>query len=388
MERFSDRKGVTLIEVMVVAGVAGVIAAGMSTLVVNLSRQTQAVVAKSEFFELSSMLQSVFNNSGNSTAAFLGLQSDGKKVAPVVIAGNLLSSKTATQEIQLSIGGGVIKKDNAFNGGKITQFALTNVRQTLGGREGEYLVDLVLEAQRTITVGAATLRNVFTLSVTLTTADDQVIANPHPDAGKSGVPPIFKIGMKNSVIGSMGMFNNQWAAATPAPSPSPAGVTVPSRAMAFPGWVSINKSAVSSNPEFPLDVKGVIQGEAFVYSSDSRLKENVREIPNALEKVLALRGVRFDWKSSDSGQSGIHSSEQIGLIAQEVEQIFPEIVATSPGSGMKSVAYGNLVAPLIEAVKSQQERIDRQGREIEELRRELLDLRRPRAASKAVPRVR
>jgi len=65
-----------------------------------------------------------------------------------------------------------------------------------------------------------------------------------------------------------------------------------------------------------------------------------------------LEGISFDWK--DSGK------KSIGLIAQDVEKVFPEIVQTEEGTGLKSIEYGKLVAPLIEAVKEQQKMIDEQ----------------------------
>ena len=82
-------------------------------------------------------------------------------------------------------------------------------------------------------------------------------------------------------------------------------------------------------------------------NSDEKLKENVITIQNALEKVLSLRGVEYD--RIDSGD------HQIGVIAQEVEQIVPAVVY---GDEIKSVAYGNLVGLLIEAIKEQQKEIE------------------------------
>jgi len=77
-------------------------------------------------------------------------------------------------------------------------------------------------------------------------------------------------------------------------------------------------------------------------TSDIKLKENVTTIENGLDKISQLRGVEFDFKSN-----GQHS---LGVIAQEVEQVLPDLVTTNE-EGIKSVAYGNLTAVLIEAVK-------------------------------------
>ena len=99
------------------------------------------------------------------------------------------------------------------------------------------------------------------------------------------------------------------------------------------------------NPQYKLDVSGTIRGSN-VSPSDARLKKDVMTLDNALDLITKLRGVKFRWKEESSGD-GIH----LGVIAQEVEKIFPEIVSTD-SEGYRSIAYEKLVAPLIEAVKS------------------------------------
>ena len=85
--------------------------------------------------------------------------------------------------------------------------------------------------------------------------------------------------------------------------------------------------------------------------SDARLKKNIETLPSALQKILSLRGVSYYRKDRED------LSPQIGVIAQEVEKIYPELVHTDE-NGYKSVEYSNLVAPLIEAVKAQQAQIE------------------------------
>jgi hypothetical protein len=75
-------------------------------------------------------------------------------------------------------------------------------------------------------------------------------------------------------------------------------------------------------------------------NSDARLKTNITAIEGALAKVLAMRGVAFD----------MENSRRVGVIAQEVQKIIPEVVNTGE-SGYLAVSYGNLVGVLIEAVK-------------------------------------
>lgn len=83
--------------------------------------------------------------------------------------------------------------------------------------------------------------------------------------------------------------------------------------------------------------------------SDRKAKKNILTIENALKKVLNLRGVKYN-KIEDN-------SAGIGVIAQEVEEIIPEVVMDGK-DGFKSVAYGNMVGLLIEAIKEQQKQID------------------------------
>ncbi len=87
----------------------------------------------------------------------------------------------------------------------------------------------------------------------------------------------------------------------------------------------------------------------FTSTSDKNKKKNIRRIENATEILNEIRGVRFDWKSNNQ--------PSVGVIAQEVEKVLPELVHTID-DGTKTVSYGNLVAVLIEALKEQQEQID------------------------------
>lgn len=101
-----------------------------------------------------------------------------------------------------------------------------------------------------------------------------------------------------------------------------------------------------------------ITGAAFLYSSDKTLKKDIKKLDNSLNKVLSLQGVSFKWKDESK-----NNKINIGLIAQDVEKVYPEIVVTGI-DGKKSVEYGNLVAPLIESIKEQQ-------RQIEDLKNEI-----------------
>jgi len=82
------------------------------------------------------------------------------------------------------------------------------------------------------------------------------------------------------------------------------------------------------------------------YSSDKRLKDNIKPIEGALDKVCKLGGYEFDWNAKQD----VYEGHDIGVIAQEVEAVFPELV-TDRDNGFKAVKYEKLVPALIEAIK-------------------------------------
>ena len=104
-----------------------------------------------------------------------------------------------------------------------------------------------------------------------------------------------------------------------------------------------------------LTVTGIISASddiiAFA-SSDERLKDNVTPIASALDKVNLIGGYEFDWNSNSS-----HSGHDVGVIAQEIEKVLPEVV-TQRDNGYLAVRYEKIVALLIQAVKEQQLQID------------------------------
>ena len=107
-------------------------------------------------------------------------------------------------------------------------------------------------------------------------------------------------------------------------------------------------------------------------SSDRRWKENIKPIDNALNKILKIGGYEFDWKElSEEERKTQHGNEghDIGVIAQEVEEVLPEVVTTRE-NGFKGVKYDKMVALLIEGMKEQQSQIEELKSEISKLKGE------------------
>ena len=87
-------------------------------------------------------------------------------------------------------------------------------------------------------------------------------------------------------------------------------------------------------------------------SSDERLKDNITPIDGALDKVNQIGGYGFDWNDNSE-----HSGHDVGVIAQEIEKVLPELVVDRK-DGYKAVRYDKIVALLINAIKEQQLQID------------------------------
>jgi hypothetical protein len=119
-------------------------------------------------------------------------------------------------------------------------------------------------------------------------------------------------------------------------------------------YVGIGKT----NPTTKLDVNGTITCTDINSTSDISLKNNIETFENSLQVIQSIRGVKFNWKKD--------SKPAIGVIAQEIEEVLPELVSNTD---VKSVNYNGIVGVLIEAIKEQQEQIDYLKKEIEELKK-------------------
>lgn len=94
---------------------------------------------------------------------------------------------------------------------------------------------------------------------------------------------------------------------------------------------------------------GTLSATVMTSTSDENLKENIVEISNALNTVMRLKGVEYNWK--DTGEKGM------GLIAQDVEKIIPYLIAENENG--KSVMYQNMIGLLVQAIKELKQEIDR-----------------------------
>jgi hypothetical protein len=130
-------------------------------------------------------------------------------------------------------------------------------------------------------------------------------------------------------------------------------------------YVTGNVGIGTANPTQRLTVDGDILATGDVTAfSDERQKFNIQTIENSLEKVEGIRGVYFN-RISDSNMTT--PKRYVGVIAQEVEKVLPEVVHTNGDEqlGIKSVAYANMVGLLCEAIKSLKKELDEEKKQHE-----------------------
>jgi signal peptidase I len=92
------------------------------------------------------------------------------------------------------------------------------------------------------------------------------------------------------------------------------------------------------------------------FSSDERLKTNINIIPNALDKVLKLDGVTWEWNKETTDETYLEKPKT-GLIAQQVQKVLPEVV-TERNDGYLALDYSKMMGLLVQAIKEQQDQIN------------------------------
>ena len=109
--------------------------------------------------------------------------------------------------------------------------------------------------------------------------------------------------------------------------------------------------------ERTLRINGDFSATTVSEVSDARLKRDIQPIENALGSILRLGGKTFTWRLDEFPEEGFDEDLDLGLIAQEVEEVLPQLVQEDR-DGYKAIEYGKLTAVLVEAMKEQQNQID------------------------------
>ncbi|HTZ17826.1 MAG TPA: tail fiber domain-containing protein [Dissulfurispiraceae bacterium] len=116
-----------------------------------------------------------------------------------------------------------------------------------------------------------------------------------------------------------------------------------------------------------VQINGKLAATSYSALSDIRLKKNIAPLETSIDKVMKLSGVSFEWRSDENPGRGFEHGRMIGLIAQDVETVVPEVVSTQR-DGYKTLSYDRLIPVLIEAIKEQRKLVDRQEADMAEMK--------------------
>ena len=105
---------------------------------------------------------------------------------------------------------------------------------------------------------------------------------------------------------------------------------------------------------------------SFISGSDIRWKKNIEDLGSVMDKISQLKGVTYEWKQDEFPEMHFDSGTQIGVIAQDIEKVYPELVKTD-NKGYKGVNYEKLTVILLEGIKEQQNQIKSQQEQIDRL---------------------
>ena len=131
-----------------------------------------------------------------------------------------------------------------------------------------------------------------------------------------------------------------------------------------------NVGVGANDPSYKLQVNGSIYAESTAGAlSDARHKNNIENLKYGLDEILELRPISFEWNADKVADAGMEGS-QLGLIAQEVEAVFPEVILTQNDEAQtKAIKYSALLVPLIQAVKDLNQEIVQLKSEIEQMKK-------------------
>jgi len=149
------------------------------------------------------------------------------------------------------------------------------------------------------------------------------------------------------------------------------GSTIQSTSFLYADITNSRLGVATTSPSYPLHVNANVSGISIYASadivaySDARIKGDVKVIDEALSKIQQINGVTYVRTDIDNDNDRRYA----GVIAQDVNEVLPEVVNTDKETGIMSVAYGNMSGLLIEAIKELSNKMDNLQQQINELKK-------------------
>ena len=238
------------------------------------------------------------------------------------------------------------------DGSKVASVAGISGNITIGGTSTSPIVDLNNALLTGGVAGSSTVIPVirWDSSGRLTQVTTSSIPSVFGPTGPTG--PTGSIG-PTGPTGPSGAASTVSGPTGPTGSTGPTGPNYATNANVQLGYLGIG----AANPGTTLGTIVATNDITSHYSSDKNLKENIETISNALDIVDAMSGVRFDWNEIARQMYPERTNRDIGVIAQEIENVLPEVVTTRD-NGYKAVKYEKIVPVLIQAIKELKTQIE------------------------------
>lgn len=131
---------------------------------------------------------------------------------------------------------------------------------------------------------------------------------------------------------------------------------------------------IAPDPSYKLYVSGKLRTNGINETSDIRFKENILLINYALDKIMKINGVTYEWRRDEYPEMNFTTQRQYGIIAQDLQVVVPELVDTD-SSGYKSIQYTHIIPILIEAIKEMEAQILKDKADIIILRNEIAKMK-------------
>ena len=201
-----------------------------------------------------------------------------------------------------------------------------------------------------ISVANVSYSGTFTGSTgVLNIGSGQIYKDASGNTGIGTASPGYKLDVNGS-INSTGLYVN----GTPYLGGAAITDDVSSAGPYYPGMSSITSGAwtqayTSSTKLYFTPSTGTLSSTNFSSLSDAELKDNVTPLSNSMEVIGKINPVSFNWK--DTG------NKSYGVIAQELEELLPQLIETNPDTGLKSVSYTQLIPFLIDVVKELSQKV-------------------------------
>lgn len=269
-----------------------------------------------------------------------------------VITGRLAWSNLTSVPASSTSAAGIVQLNSSVTSTSTTQAAtpsavksVYDTLMTTTNSLSNYLPLTGGTLSRALTIQAASNSDVFIINTTNAPGQDAIVSMQ--TAGSSAGNPMAVLAIKDKTGWTMGVDNadNKFKVANQIRTIANPYLTIDTT-----GLVNIGSSGATTTK---LNVQGqIVCTDDITAFSDARFKTDIQVIENALDKVKRISG--YTYRRSDQNAGG---KRYAGVLAQEIREVLPEVVSENEDDGFLRVAYGNITALLIEAIKTLEERV-------------------------------